>query len=68
MTVTSQTDSPVSVLNYCVIEEFGGVFVLSLCFLEFSMGVRAFVVGLSRISFFSLRSNAPIRNPGYEIP
>ena len=39
-----------------VIEVFGGDFVLSLCFLEFSVGVRAFVIiGLSQIwSFFSL--------------
>ena len=29
---------------------FGGDFVLSRCFLEFSVGIEAFVMGLSRIS------------------
>ena len=38
-----------------IIEVFGGVFVLSRCFLDFSVGVRVFVIGLSQIySFFSL--------------
>ena len=32
---------------------FGSVFVLTRCFLDFSVGVRAFVIGLSQISFFS---------------
>ena len=43
---------PKSVRNRCVIEVFGGVFVLSRCFLDFSVGVGAFVIGLSQISFF----------------
>ena len=34
----------------CVIEDFGGVFVLSLCFFDFSVGVGAFVIRLSQIS------------------
>ena len=45
------------VRNRCVIEVVGGVFVLSLCFWEFSVGkhVRAFVIGLRQIfSYFSL--------------
>ena len=42
-----------SVRNRCVFEVFGGVFVLSLCFLEFSVGVRDSVIGLSQISSFS---------------
>ena len=46
------TDYPKPVRNRCVIEVFCGVFVLSLCFLEFSVGVRAFVIGLSHISSF----------------
>ena len=46
------TDYPKPVRNRCVIEVFCGVFVLSLCFLEFSVGVRAFVIGLSQISSF----------------
>ena len=44
--VVAPTDHPKSVRNGCVIEVFGGVFVLSLCFLEFSVFVRAFVIGL----------------------
>ena len=39
------TDRPKSVRNRCVIEVFG-------CFLDFSVGVGAFVIGLSQISFF----------------
>ena len=36
-------------------EVFGGVFVLSRCFLDFSVGVGVFFIGLSHISsFFSL--------------
>ena len=31
---------------------FGGVFVLSRCFLDFSVGVGAFVIGLYQISSF----------------
>ena len=41
--------------NRCVNEGFGGVFVLSCCFLDFFVGVGVFVIGLSQISsFFSL--------------
>ena len=47
-----QTDRPESVRNDCVIEVFGGVLVLSRCFLNFSVGVGAFVIGLSQISSF----------------
>ena len=45
MAVVSPTGRSTSVRNRCVIEHFGGVFVLLLCFLEFSMGVRIFVIG-----------------------
>ena len=51
MAVVTQTDRPKAVRNRCVIEVSGGGFVLSLCFLEFSVGVKAFVIGL--ISFNS---------------
>ena len=36
----------------CVIKVFGGVFMLSLCFLDCSVGVGVFVTGLSQISSF----------------
>ena len=52
--IVTPTDRPKSVRNRCVIEVFGGVFVLSRCFLDFSVGVGAFVIGLSQISSFSL--------------
>ena len=52
MTVVTPTDRPKSVRNRCVIEVFGGVFVLSRCFWYFSVGVRAFVIGLSKTSSF----------------
>ena len=45
------TDRYKSVLNRRVIEVFGGVYVLSIGD-EFSVGIEAFVIGLSQISFF----------------
>ena len=37
--VVTPTDRPKSVCNRCVIEVFGGVFVLLCCFLEFAVDV-----------------------------
>ena len=45
------TDCPSSVHNRCVIEGFGGAFVLSRCFLDFSVGIGDFVIELRLISF-----------------
>ena len=53
MVVVTLTHHPKSVHNYCVIEEFGGVYVLSICFSEFSFGEKAFVMGRSQVKFFS---------------
>ena len=50
MAVVTPTYHPNSVRNRRVIEVFGGIFVFSLFFLEFSVGVRAFVLGLSQTS------------------
>ena len=44
--------SPKSVRNSCVIKVFGGVFMLSRCFLDCSVCVGVFVTGLSQISSF----------------
>ena len=52
LAVVTQTDRPKSVRNRCVIEVFGDVFRVSSCFLDFSVGVGAFVIGLSQISSF----------------
>ena len=52
--VVTPTDRPKSVRNRCVIELFCGVFVLSLCPFEISVGVGDFVIGLNQISSFSL--------------
>ena len=53
--VVTPTDCPKSVCSRCVIEVFGGVFVLSGCSFDFSVSVGAFVICLSQISsFFSL--------------
>ena len=52
MAIVNPTDRPKLVRNRCVIEVFGCVFVLSRCFLNFSVGVGAFVIGLIQISFF----------------
>ena len=46
------TDRLKSVRKRCVIEVFGGGFVLSCCFLDFSGGVWAFVIRPSQISSF----------------
>ena len=53
MAFVTPADCPKSVRNRCVFEVFGGVFVLSRCFLDFSVRVGAFVIGPSQISFFS---------------
>ena len=59
MAIVIPADRPKSVRNRCVIEDFRGVFVLSLCFLDFSVGVGFFVIGLSQISsFFSSSQNS----------
>ena len=50
MTAVTPTDCPKSVRNSCVIRVFGGVFMLSRCFLDCSVGVGVFVTGLSQIS------------------
>ena len=53
--IVTPTGRPKSVHNCCVIEVFGGVFVLSRCFLHFSVGVGAFAIGMSQISSFFSR-------------
>ena len=51
--VITPTDHPKLVHSRCEIEGVGGVFVLSLCVLAFSVGARMFVIGLTQIFFFS---------------
>ena len=48
--VSTSTDRPKSARSCCVIEGFGGFIVLSCCFMDFSVGVEAFVVGLRQTS------------------
>ena len=51
--VVTPTDRPKSVRNRCLIELFFvALFVLSLCPFDISVGVGAFVIGLSQISSF----------------
>ena len=64
VTAVTPTDRPNSVRNRCVIEVFGGVFMLSHCFLDFSVSVGVFVIGLSQISSFSLEKH--VFNAWYE--
>ena len=52
MAVVTPTDRPKSVYTCCVIEHFVALFVLSLCPFDISVGVGAFVIGLSKISSF----------------
>ena len=55
MTVVTPSDRPKSVRNCYIIELFGDFFVLSCCPFDISVGVRAFVIRLSKISsFFSV--------------
>ena len=62
MAIVTPTDRPKSVHNRYVIEVFGGVFVLLRCFLDFSVGVGAFVIGLSQIfSFFLFLYNVNVK-------
>ena len=60
MAIVTRTARPKSVRNRCVIEVFGGVFVLSLCILDFSVGVGAFMLGLCQIFSFALENNGPV--------
>ena len=46
------TERPKSVRNRCVIEVLGGVFMFSLLLLDFYVGLKAFVIGLSQIPSF----------------
>ena len=58
MSAVTPTDRPKPVRNSCVIKVFGGIFMLSRCFLDCSVGVGVFVTGLSQISsFFSYTLN-----------
>ena len=51
--IVTPTDRPKSVRNRCLIEFFFvALFVLSLCPFDISVGVGAFVIGLSQISSF----------------
>ena len=55
--VVTPTDRPKSVRNRCVIELFVTLYMLSLCPFDISVGVGAFVIGLSQISsFFSVNN------------
>ena len=56
--VVTPTDRPKSVRNRCVIELFMALFVLSLCPFGISVGVGAFVIGLSQISSFPLKKES----------
>ena len=50
VTIVTPTDRPKSVRNRRVIKILAAFFFLSRCFLDFSMGVGVFVIGLSQIS------------------
>ena len=54
MAIVTPADRPKLVRNRCVIEVFGGVLCVVTLLLDFSVGVRASVIGLSQISSFSL--------------
>ena len=57
--IVTPTDRPKSVRNRSVIEFFVALFVLSFCPLDISVGVGAFVIGLSQMpSFFSYHKHS----------
>ena len=61
--VVTPTDRPKSVRNRYLIELFVALFVFSLCPFDISVGVGAFVIGLSQISsFLSLCTNMNIHH------
>ena len=60
VSTVTQSDRPKFVRNRCVNDVFDGVFVFSYCFLDFSVGVEAFVIGLSQISYFVTSENRKI--------
>ena len=67
VTTVTPTDRPKSVRNSCVIKVFGGVFMLSRCFLDCSVGVGVFVTGQSQISsFFSCFGSEYLPNPNFK--
>ena len=61
MTDVTPTDRPKSVRNSCVIKVFGGVFMLSRCFLDCSVGVGVLFLfllkGLRPSAFVSNKSS-----------
>ena len=67
--VVTPTDRPKSVRNPFVLEVFGGVFVLTRCFFDFSVDVRAFVIGQSVTLFFKFGTlNFEFRTLIFEFP
>ena len=52
MDVVTPTDRPKSVHNCCVIDVFVASYKYCPLVVEFSVGIGAFVIGLSQISFF----------------
>ena len=60
MTALTPTDRPKSVRYRCVIEVFGGVFILSIGCRIFCVGIWVFVIGLSQISFFFSQNGSSI--------
>ena len=58
VTAVTPTNRPKYIRYRYVIDVFGCVFMLSRCFLDFSVGIGAFVIELSHIcSFFSWNRN-----------
>ena len=52
MAISTPTDHLKSVYNCFVVEDFGGVFVLSRCFFDFSVGVGFFLLEFILFFFF----------------
>ena len=59
--VVTSTDRHKSVCNCCVIKLFFALFVLSFCPFDISVGVWAFVIGLSQISSFFSWNFVPMK-------
>ena len=59
--LVTPTDRPKSVGNRCLIELIVALFVFSLCPFDISVGVGAFVIGLSEIFLSSLKPSNGIQ-------
>ena len=67
MAIVTPIWPPLVVCNCCVIEVFGDALCCHVPYLDFSEGIRAFVIGLSEISSFSFSEGNNLNQGTYKI-